>query len=163
MFLSEFLNRFSAYCSFVALAVAALEAAELQNLQGFWLPAAEKFTEEEVDAAVAISGLLKILACLCMFQALYDQHSSTWVIQAQQMDLDILGWEMPPAQVCILAVKATACNWCVCLQNWRMTYLWRHSQSEVVFTCRCRQSIRYWCWHSFHCLRHTYTQWRVLC
>lgn len=69
------------------------------HLQDFWETAGDRFREEEVDAAKAIAGLLKILACLCMFQALYDQHSSTWVIQAKQMDLNILGWEMPPAQV----------------------------------------------------------------
>ncbi len=36
-------------------------------------------------------------------QALFDQHSSTWVIQAKRMDRDILGWEMPPSLVSSLA------------------------------------------------------------
>ena len=68
-------------------------------MQGFWDVAADSFTAEEVDGARAVAGLLKILACLSMFQALYDQHSSTWVIQAKHMDLNLLGWSMPPEQV----------------------------------------------------------------
>ena len=68
-------------------------------MQNFWLPATSKFNEEEVEAAKAIAALLPILACLCMFQAVYDQHSSTWVVQAQQMGKDVFGFEMPPAQV----------------------------------------------------------------
>lgn len=59
----------------------------------------DRFQAEELDAAKAVSGLLTLFACLSMFQALFDQHSSTWVVQAQQMNLSIFGWEMPPAQV----------------------------------------------------------------
>ena len=63
------------------------------------MPAASKYSEEEIESAKAIAALLPILACLCMFQAVYDQHASTWVVQAQQMDKNVFGFEMPPAQV----------------------------------------------------------------
>ena len=76
----------------------------MHSMQSFWVPAASKFSEEEVEAAKAIAALLPILACLCMFQAVYDQHSSTWVVQAQQMDKDIFGFEMPPAQVFLFSL-----------------------------------------------------------
>ena len=68
-------------------------------MQGFWGTATTRFTLEEVDAAEAVGGLLLLFVCLSMYSALFDQHSSTWVVQAQEMNRDVFGWQMSPAQV----------------------------------------------------------------
>ena len=68
-------------------------------MQGFWETATTRFTLEEVDAAEAVGGLLLLFVCLSMYSALFDQHSSTWVVQAQEMNRDVFGWQMSPAQV----------------------------------------------------------------
>lgn len=53
-----------------------------------------------------LTGIAKIFAALCLFWSLYDQHSSTWVLQAQNMQNLIQIWglsfEILPAQMQIL-------------------------------------------------------------
>lgn len=55
---------------------------------------------EDVKAALAVT---KIFAAIAVFWALFDQHGSSWVLQAKEMNLDvnILGWEgtLLPSQI----------------------------------------------------------------
>jgi dipeptide/tripeptide permease len=54
--------------------------------QSLWAPARERFTAQEVDAASSLGPILSIFALLPVFWALFDQHASTWVEQARQLD-----------------------------------------------------------------------------
>ncbi|MEM6911946.1 MAG: POT family MFS transporter [Verrucomicrobiota bacterium] len=47
----------------------------------------------------AIGKLGGLFAFVAMFWALFDQHGSSWIFQAQDMDRNFLGWEPLPSQV----------------------------------------------------------------
>jgi POT family proton-dependent oligopeptide transporter len=53
--------------------------------QGFWDVARERFNEREVDAAQSVGPILAVFAPICIFWALFDQTSSTWVMQGNKM------------------------------------------------------------------------------
>lgn len=65
--------------------------------QGFFGPAAEKFGEEAADGPPAVLKIMVVFSMVSVFWALFDQHASTWVEQAKQMDLQMtvpkyVGW-----------------------------------------------------------------------
>ncbi len=76
----------------------------------FWLgrkkfihvpPAGKSFTKE-VFTAKGIKILLKltgVFAFVAIFWSLFDQTASTWVLQAQDMDLYLLGYQLLPSQI----------------------------------------------------------------
>jgi POT family proton-dependent oligopeptide transporter len=70
--------------------------------EGFWDSARDKFRPEEVDGAKAAAAIFGVFATVPMFWALFDQHSSTWVLQAQQMDRRFLGLELEASQIAAL-------------------------------------------------------------
>jgi proton-dependent oligopeptide transporter, POT family len=53
--------------------------------QSFWDLARERFTEREVDAARSVGPILAVFAPICVFWSLFDQTSSTWVMQGNKM------------------------------------------------------------------------------
>ncbi len=53
--------------------------------QGFWDPAREKFSERSVNAATTVPPILAVFAPICIFWSLFDQTSSTWVMQGNKM------------------------------------------------------------------------------
>tara|TARA_B110000908_G_scaffold82132_1_gene98407 strand:- start:230 stop:2110 length:1881 start_codon:yes stop_codon:yes gene_type:complete len=76
----------------------------------FWLgrrefihvPAAGKSFTKEVFAPAGIKLLLKLIgifAFVAIFWSLFDQTASTWVLQAQDMNLKILGFNLLPSQI----------------------------------------------------------------
>jgi POT family proton-dependent oligopeptide transporter len=76
----------------------------------FWLgrrefihvPAAGKSFTKEVFAPAGIKLLLKLIgifAFVAIFWSLFDQTASTWVLQAQDMNLNILGFNLLPSQI----------------------------------------------------------------
>ena len=52
---------------------------------GFWDGARSRYSEEEVRAAASVLPVLSIFALIPPFWAMFDQHSSTWILQAQRM------------------------------------------------------------------------------
>jgi POT family proton-dependent oligopeptide transporter len=65
-----------------------------------WLDAArDVHPPEAVDGARAVLRVLGIFAAVTVFWALFDQTGSSWVIQAERMDLQVGGWELAPAQL----------------------------------------------------------------
>lgn len=76
----------------------------------FWLgrrefihipPAGKSFTQE-VFSDQGMATLLKLLgvfAFVAIFWSLFDQTASTWVLQAQDMDLNLLGYTLLPSQI----------------------------------------------------------------
>ncbi len=54
--------------------------------QGFWGAARDRFSAEEVEAAASVGPILGVFAMIPAFWALYDQSTSTWVLQGSQME-----------------------------------------------------------------------------
>lgn len=56
-----------------------------QRGQSIWEVARERFSEREVDAARSVGPILAVFAPITIFWALFDQTSSTWVMQGSKM------------------------------------------------------------------------------
>lgn len=76
----------------------------------FWLgrnkfvhvpPGGKRFFGETFSpkGLLAVVNLLPLYALLAIFWSLFDQTTSTWVIQADRMDRDLFGWEVSPSQI----------------------------------------------------------------
>jgi POT family proton-dependent oligopeptide transporter len=65
-----------------------------------WLDAArDKHPLDAVEGAKAVMRVLGVFAAVTVFWALFDQMGSSWVIQAEKMDLQVGGWTLAPAQL----------------------------------------------------------------
>jgi hypothetical protein len=53
--------------------------------KGFWADARGRFTEREVEAARSVGPILAVFAPITIFWALFDQTTSTWVMQGSEM------------------------------------------------------------------------------
>ena len=51
-----------------------------------WGPAVRRFGHEEVEGPVAVFKIISVFILALFFWALFDQHTTTWVEQAKQMD-----------------------------------------------------------------------------
>lgn len=73
------------------------------RLGDHWLDVTrDRFPAAAVVGTRAVYRVLGILATTFTFWALFDQRNSSWVLQASQMDLNILGRQIDPAQTCAL-------------------------------------------------------------
>jgi len=65
-----------------------------------WLDAArDRHPAAAVDGARAVFRVLGVFAAVTVFWALFDQTGSSWVLQAEKMDLQVGGFELAPAQL----------------------------------------------------------------
>lgn len=53
--------------------------------QSMWDVARQRFSEQEIDAARSVGPILMVFAPITIFWALFDQTSSTWVMQGSKM------------------------------------------------------------------------------
>jgi POT family proton-dependent oligopeptide transporter len=53
--------------------------------RGFWDAARDKFADRSVSAAQTVPPILAVFAPICIFWSLFDQTSSTWVMQGSKM------------------------------------------------------------------------------
>lgn len=67
--------------------------------QSFLETATEKHGAQNVEGAKAVVDIAKLFATIPLFWALFDQHGSSWVIQASLMDLNFMGIEFTPSQI----------------------------------------------------------------
>ena len=67
--------------------------------QTFFDVARAKFKPVEVEGAKAVSGVFIVFATVSVFWALFDQHGSTWVVQASQMEPTFLRWKLEASQI----------------------------------------------------------------
>jgi len=69
----------------------------------FWGPAVERFGLEAAEGPPAVLRIITVFLMVSMFWALFDQHASSWVAQARDMDrrfeLFGLSFELMPEQV----------------------------------------------------------------
>lgn len=64
----------------------------------FFSSAAKRFGEEAAEGPRAVLRIISIFFLVSVFWALFDQHASSWVRQAQRMDLDlVLPWSTSDA------------------------------------------------------------------
>ena len=56
-------------------------------------------TQEQIEAVRAVFDIAKLFAAISVFWALFDQHGSSWVIQAMKMDLNFMGIEFEASQI----------------------------------------------------------------
>ena len=61
--------------------------------------ATKEHSQEQVDAAKAVVDIAKLFAAISVFWALFDQHGSSWVIQAMNMDLNFMGVQFEASQI----------------------------------------------------------------
>jgi POT family proton-dependent oligopeptide transporter len=83
-------------------AVGADRAGNLRS-HAFWGPAARRFGQEAAEGAPAVLKIITVFAMVSVFWALFDQHASSWVAQAKEMDrtFNIFGFsfELMPEQI----------------------------------------------------------------
>ncbi len=56
-------------------------------------------SREQVDAVRAVFDIAKLFAAISVFWALFDQHGSSWVIQAMNMNLEFMGVKFEASQI----------------------------------------------------------------
>jgi POT family proton-dependent oligopeptide transporter len=57
----------------------------------FWGPAVARFGPKAAEGPLAVLKIVSVFALISVFWALFDQHSSSWIFQAGQMDLRLWG------------------------------------------------------------------------
>lgn len=65
----------------------------------FWRPAIERFGLEATEGPHAVFKVCTIFIFIPAFWAIFDQHGSTWILQARSMDTHLFGIEVRPEQV----------------------------------------------------------------
>jgi POT family proton-dependent oligopeptide transporter len=61
--------------------------------------ALKEHSVEQVEAVRAVFDIAKLFAAISVFWALFDQHGSSWVIQAMNMDLVFMGVQFEASQI----------------------------------------------------------------
>jgi proton-dependent oligopeptide transporter, POT family len=67
--------------------------------QGFFDAAAGKYKPSDIEAAKAAANIFKVFAGVSIFWALFDQHSSSWILQAQNMHREFMGMHIEASQM----------------------------------------------------------------
>ncbi|MBI1861435.1 MAG: POT family MFS transporter [Deltaproteobacteria bacterium] len=68
-----------------------------------WLDVAiNKYGETRVDGAKAACRIFAVFIWISAFWALFEQHGSSWVLQAKQMDLHFMGYDFEASQIAAL-------------------------------------------------------------
>ena len=70
--------------------------------QTFMEAALGRYSASDVDGAQAALNIFKVFATVSVFWALFDQHGSSWVLQAQRMELNVWGWQLEASQISAL-------------------------------------------------------------
>lgn len=65
----------------------------------FWAPAIERFGLAAAEGPHAVFKVCTIFIFIPAFWAIFDQHGSTWILQAQAMDTSMFGINVRPEQV----------------------------------------------------------------
>ena len=67
--------------------------------QEFLDVAREKYSFQEVEAVKAALSIFKVFITVSVFWSLFDQSGSSWVLQAEKMNLDFMGMHIEPSQL----------------------------------------------------------------
>ncbi len=61
--------------------------------------AVKEHSQEQIEAVRSVFDIAKLFASRTFFWALFDQHGSSWVIQAMNMDLSFMGVQFEASQI----------------------------------------------------------------
>ncbi|MCB9093907.1 MAG: POT family MFS transporter [Halobacteriovoraceae bacterium] len=64
--------------------------------------ATEKHSSEAVEGVRAALSVGLVFSMVTLFWSMFDQHGSTWVIQAKEMNLHFMGMDLLPSQISAL-------------------------------------------------------------
>lgn len=56
-------------------------------------------SQEQIEAVRSVFDIAKLFAAISVFWALFDQHGSSWIIQAMNMDLMFMGIQFEASQI----------------------------------------------------------------
>jgi POT family proton-dependent oligopeptide transporter len=85
---------------FLAIMVYAISRRLRGPTASFWRPAVERFGAAAVEGPVAVLRIMSVFFLVSIFWALFDQHGSSWILQARNMYLPTLfGMKLHAAQV----------------------------------------------------------------
>jgi proton-dependent oligopeptide transporter, POT family len=62
-------------------------------------PAVRLFGVEAAEGPIAVLAIISVFFLVSIFWALFDQHGSSWVLQAEQMDRVIWGYNLKASQI----------------------------------------------------------------
>jgi POT family proton-dependent oligopeptide transporter len=65
----------------------------------FFASAARRYGSEVAEGPLAVLRIISVFFLVSVFWALFDQHATSWVRQAQKMDLMVWGVELDPSQI----------------------------------------------------------------
>jgi proton-dependent oligopeptide transporter, POT family len=65
-------------------------------------PAVQRFGIEAAEGPVAVLNIISVFILVSIFWALFDQHGSSWILQAERMDRGLFGLSVKPSQVAAL-------------------------------------------------------------
>lgn len=84
------------------LAYSLMNIGKKKKGQSFLDVAKAKYSSEDVEGVKATWGIIKVFATVSVFWALFDQHGSTWVLQAEKMDRNVFGIPFESSQISAL-------------------------------------------------------------
>jgi POT family proton-dependent oligopeptide transporter len=87
--------------SFTRVVLSALKNKTTQT-KNFLDRASNKHPKDAIEGAQAVIDIAKIFLFISVFWALFDQHGSSWVLQASRMELNFLGLNLLPSQMAAL-------------------------------------------------------------
>jgi POT family proton-dependent oligopeptide transporter len=89
--------------AFVRVVADAVALRRTRSPGGHWLDAARaRHPAAAVEGARAVFGIMGVFAAVTAFWALFDQHGSSWVLQAKRMDLMVRGYALQASQLSAL-------------------------------------------------------------
>jgi len=84
---------------FLAVTLTALAAWLRKPGSGFWASARARLGGEAVEGPIAVLRIASVFFLVSAFWALFDQKASSWVLQAESLNLKVWGFTLLPAQI----------------------------------------------------------------
>ena len=76
---------------FLAITLTALAVVAAPAGGGFWAAARARFGADAVEGPIAVLRIASVFFLVSVFWALFDQKASSWILQAESMDLTRCG------------------------------------------------------------------------
>ena len=84
---------------FLAVTLTALAAWLRKPGSGFWAGARARLGADAVEGPIAVLRIASVFFLVSAFWALFDQKASSWVLQAESLNLKVWGFTLLPAQI----------------------------------------------------------------
>ena len=84
---------------FLAITLTALAAWLRRPRRGFWSAARTRFGAGAVEGPIAVFRIASVFVLVSVFWSLFDQKASSWILQAESMNLKVWGITLLPSQI----------------------------------------------------------------